>query len=181
MNDANIERGSSSFEPLGRGFSAQTLRDCDYQPFAGFAFVWFPQLFPKSSHPSALLPPTGSLVPVGLPWAGSRMPAKGGSVPRSEKQYFGLSGPRLMLANAQLTDTAPDAWLSNFSIVYGSALRLSFVRGLPAPIRPAARSRKVEVGLETFFIHSTHPAGERSIIFWGCRLWLGAWSWLPVK
>jgi hypothetical protein len=86
-----------------------------------------------------------------------------------------------MLANAQLTDTAPDIWLSNFSIVYDSALRLSFVCGLPAPIRPAAWSRKVEIGLETFFIRSTHPADEKSIIYRGSRLWLGAWSRLPVK
>jgi hypothetical protein len=86
-----------------------------------------------------------------------------------------------MLANAQLTDTASDVWLSNFSIIFGSALRLSFVCGLPAPIRPAAWSRKVEVGLETFFIRSTHPADETSIIFQGCRLWLGAQSRLPVK
>jgi hypothetical protein len=65
-----------------------------------------------------------------------------------------------MLANAQLTDTTPDIWLSDFSIVYGSALRLSFVCGLPAPIRPAVWSRKVEVRLETFFIRSTYPADE---------------------
>jgi hypothetical protein len=39
----------------------------------------------------------------------------------------------------------------------------------------------VEVGLETFFIHSTYPADEKSIIFQGCWLWLGARSWLPVK
>jgi hypothetical protein len=70
-----------------------------------------------------------------------------------------------MLANAQLTNTAPNAWLSDFSIVYGSALWLSFVCGLPAPIRPAARSRKAKVGLETFFTRSTHPAGEKAIIF----------------
>jgi hypothetical protein len=86
-----------------------------------------------------------------------------------------------MLANAYLTDTAPDISLSDFSIIYGSALRLSFVCGLPAPIRPAAQSRKVEVGLETFFICSTHPANEKSIVFRGCRLWLGAWSRLLVK
>jgi hypothetical protein len=72
--------------------------------------------------------------------------------------------------------------VEQFSIVYGFSLRLSFVCGLPAPTRPAARSRKVEVGLETFFIRSTHPADEESIVFFsGCRLWLGARSRLPVK
>jgi hypothetical protein len=86
-----------------------------------------------------------------------------------------------VLANAWLTNTIPNARLSDFYIVFGSALRLSFVCGLPAPIRPAARSRKAEVGLETFFIRSTHPADERSIVFKGCRLWLGARSRLPVK
>jgi hypothetical protein len=71
--------------------------------------------------------------------------------------------------------------LSDFSVIYGSALRFSFVCGLPAPIRLAAQSRKAEVGLETFFIRSTHPADEKLIIFQGCRLGLGAWSRLPVK
>jgi hypothetical protein len=71
--------------------------------------------------------------------------------------------------------------LSDFSIICGSVLRLSFVCGLPAPIHPAAWSRKVEVGLETFFICSTHPADEKSIVFQGYRLWLGARSRLPVK
>jgi hypothetical protein len=55
--------------------------------------------------------------------------------------------------------------VEQFSIVYGFSLRLSFVCGLPAPTRPAARSRKVEVGLETSFIRSTHPADGESIIF----------------
>jgi hypothetical protein len=55
--------------------------------------------------------------------------------------------------------------VEQFSIVYGFSLRLSFAYGLPAPTRPAARSRKVEVGLETFFMRSTRPAGEESIIF----------------
>jgi hypothetical protein len=57
--------------------------------------------------------------------------------------------------------------VEQFSIVYSFSLRLSFVCGLPAPIRPAARSRKVEVGLETFFIRSTRPADEELIIFLG--------------
>jgi hypothetical protein len=39
----------------------------------------------------------------------------------------------------------------------------------------------VEVGLETFFTRSTHPADKKSIIFRGCRLWLDARSRLPVK
>jgi hypothetical protein len=55
--------------------------------------------------------------------------------------------------------------VERFSIIYGFSLRLSFVCGLPAPIRPAARSQKMEVGLETYFIHSTHPGDEESIIF----------------
>jgi hypothetical protein len=55
--------------------------------------------------------------------------------------------------------------VEQFSIVYGFSLRLSFVCGLPAPIRPAVRSRKMEVGLETYFICSTHPADEESIAF----------------
>jgi hypothetical protein len=50
-------------------------------------------------------------------------------------------------------------------IVYGFSLRLSFVCGLPAPIRPAARSRGMDVGLETYFTRSTHPADEGSIVF----------------
>ena len=55
--------------------------------------------------------------------------------------------------------------VERFSIIYGFSLRLSLVCGLPAPIRLAARSRKVEVGLEAFFIRSTRPADEESIAF----------------
>jgi hypothetical protein len=54
--------------------------------------------------------------------------------------------------------------VEQFSINYDFSLRLSFVRGLPAPIRPAAQSRKMEVGLETFFICSTHLADEESVV-----------------
>jgi hypothetical protein len=55
--------------------------------------------------------------------------------------------------------------VEQFSIIYGFSLRLSFVCGLPARTRPAARSRKVEVRLKTFFIRSTHPADEELIVF----------------
>jgi hypothetical protein len=55
--------------------------------------------------------------------------------------------------------------VEQLSTIYGFSPWLSFVFGLPAPIRPAARSRKMEVGLETYFIHSTHPVDEESIIF----------------
>jgi hypothetical protein len=55
--------------------------------------------------------------------------------------------------------------VEQFSIIYGFSLRLSFVDGLPAPTCPAAWSRKVEVGLETFFMRSTHPADEELIVF----------------
>jgi hypothetical protein len=55
--------------------------------------------------------------------------------------------------------------VEQFSIIYDFSLRLSFVCGLPAPTRPAARGWKVEVGLETFFIRSTHLADEESIVF----------------
>jgi hypothetical protein len=66
--------------------------------------------------------------------------------------------------------------VERLSIVYGFFLWLSFVCGLPAPIRPAARSQGMEVGLETYFIHSTHPADEESIVFRaaGCGSVLGA-------
>jgi hypothetical protein len=58
--------------------------------------------------------------------------------------------------------------VERFSIVYVFfSLRLPFVCGLLAPIRPAAQIRKVEVGLKTFFIRSTYPADEESIIFLG--------------
>jgi hypothetical protein len=50
-------------------------------------------------------------------------------------------------------------------IVYGFPLRFSFICGLPALIRLAARSREIRVRLETFFIRSTHPADEGSIVF----------------
>jgi hypothetical protein len=59
----------------------------------------------------------------------------------------------------------PPCLVERLSIVYGFSLRLSFVCGLPAPTRPAARSQKVEVRLETFFIRSTRPADEESIVF----------------
>jgi hypothetical protein len=55
--------------------------------------------------------------------------------------------------------------VEQFSIVYSFYLRLSFICGLPAPTRPSAWSQKVEVGLETFFIRSTHPADEGSFVF----------------
>jgi hypothetical protein len=50
-------------------------------------------------------------------------------------------------------------------IVCGFSLQLSCVCGLSAPTRPAARSRGMEVGLETYFTCSTHPADEESIVF----------------
>jgi hypothetical protein len=50
-------------------------------------------------------------------------------------------------------------------IVCGFSLRLSIICGMPAPIRPAARGWGMEVGLETYFIRSTHPTDEESIIF----------------
>jgi hypothetical protein len=59
----------------------------------------------------------------------------------------------------------PPRLVERLSIIYGFSLQLSFVCGLPAPTRPAARSRKVEVGLETFFIRSTHSTDEESIVF----------------
>jgi hypothetical protein len=55
--------------------------------------------------------------------------------------------------------------VEQFSIAYGFFLRLSFVCVLPAPIRPPARSRKMDFGLETYFIRSTHPVDEESVIF----------------
>jgi hypothetical protein len=66
--------------------------------------------------------------------------------------------------------------VERLSIIYGFSLRLSFICGLPAPTRPAARSRGMEVGLETYFIRSTHLADEDSIVFReaGCGLVLGA-------
>jgi hypothetical protein len=61
-------------------------------------------------------------------------------------------------------------------IVCGFSLRLSCVCGLPAPTRPAAQSRGMEVELETYFTRSTRPADEESIIFRaaGCGLVPGA-------
>jgi hypothetical protein len=56
--------------------------------------------------------------------------------------------------------------VERFSIVYGFSLWLSFICGLPAPIRPASQSWKMEVGLETYFICSTHPADEE-LVFLG--------------
>jgi hypothetical protein len=55
--------------------------------------------------------------------------------------------------------------VEQFSFIYGFSLRVSFVCGLSAPIHPAAWSRKMVVGLETYFIRSTHPADEESVIF----------------
>jgi hypothetical protein len=49
-------------------------------------------------------------------------------------------------------------------IVYGFSLWLSFVCGLPTPIRPAAQSRGMKVRLETYSTHSTHPADDRLIV-----------------
>jgi hypothetical protein len=50
-------------------------------------------------------------------------------------------------------------------IVYDFSRRLSFVCGLPAPIRPAAWSRGMEAGLVTYFTRSTHLADEGSTVF----------------
>jgi hypothetical protein len=70
--------------------------------------------------------------------------------------------------------------VEHFFIICGFSLWLSFVCGLPAPIRLASRSWGMEVGLETHSIRSTHLAGGKSIIFraagFGSVPGTGCWS-----